>query len=105
MVAFTEGSALKIFWAWIGKLSLSGFLLVKWCHKVTDCPSLTVLNHPGVGAACGDFSPWGGGFPWLDKPDWLGSSQMLEEILGTKGTTKHCLQGLPEHDCPHPNLL
>lgn len=43
--------------------------------------------------------------PGLDKPDWLGSSQMLEEILGTKGTTKHCLQGLLEHDCPHPNLF
>lgn len=43
--------------------------------------------------------------PGLDKPDWLGSSQMLEEILGTKGTTKHCLQGLPEHDCPHSDLL
>lgn len=32
--------------------------------------------------------------PGLDKPDWLGSSLMLEEILGTKGTTKYCLQGL-----------
>lgn len=43
--------------------------------------------------------------PGLDKPDRLGSSQMLEGTLGTKGTTKHCLQGLPEHDCPHPDLL
>lgn len=84
----------KILCAWIDKSSFSGFLLLKWWQKrllsFIDCPErssawgwIAVTLVLGVVAAPG----------WY-KPDWLGSSLMLEEMLGTKGNAKYCLQGL-----------
>lgn len=64
-----------------------------------DCPSPSVLHQLPwtfvcVEVDCSDSGPRCGGCPGRSKPDCVGSSLMLEELLGRKRNAKDCLQGL-----------